>query len=104
MTVVSVYALFGNKDEADRIARMVIEERLAACANVLPGVQSIYRWQGVVEEAQEVACIFKTTQAEADALMTRIAALHSYDVPCVVTWQIEKLLGPYAEWVEANVG
>jgi periplasmic divalent cation tolerance protein len=104
MSVVSVYVLFSNADEAERIGRSVIEERLAACINILSPVRSIYRWHGQIETSDEVAAILKTSQAEADALITRIAALHSYEVPCIVTWPIEKLLGSYAEWVEENVG
>ena len=104
MSVISVYAVFGDANEAERIGRLMVEERLAACVNIIGPVRSIYRWQGVVEDSEEIAAIFKTTDAQADALMTRIAGLHSYDVPCVVTWPIEKILSPYADWVESNVG
>ena len=104
MSAVSVYVLFANAEEAARIGRTVVEERLAACINILGPVRSIYRWKGEIETADEVAAILKTTAAGADALMTRIAALHSYDVPCVVTWPIDKVLGSYAEWVEDSVG
>jgi periplasmic divalent cation tolerance protein len=104
MSVVSVYAAFANAEEAERIARVVVEERLAACVNILSPVRSIYRWQGTVETADEVAAIFKTTHHQVDALMTRIAGLHSYDVPCIVTWPVDKLLRPYADWVEDSVG
>jgi len=81
----------------------VIEERLAACVNVLGAARSIYRWKGKIETADEVAAIFKTHHWRADALMERIAALHSYDVPCVASWPIDKILGPYADWVEDTV-
>lgn len=100
MSVVSVYAVFANAEEAERIGRGMVEERLAACINILGPVRSIYRWQGAVETADEVAAIFKTSHAQADALITRIAALHSYEVPCIATWSIDKILGSYAEWVE----
>jgi len=104
MSVVSVYAIFANAEEAERIGRLVVEERLAACVNILGPVRSIYRWQGAVESADEVAAIFKTAHPQVDALMTRIAGLHSYAVPCIVTWPVDKLLGAYAGWVEASVG
>ena len=104
MSVVSVYAIFANAEEAERIGRTVVEERLAACINILPGVRSIYRWQGAVESADEVAAVLKTTAAGADALITRIAGLHGYDVPCIVTWPIDKVLASYADWVEGSVG
>ena len=90
-------------DEAERIGRIVVDDRLAACANIFPAVRSIYRWKGKVETADEVVAIFKTHHWRSDALMERIAMLHSYDVPCIVAWPIEKILGPYAEWVEETV-
>ena len=102
MSIVSVYAVFANGEEAERIGRQVVEERLAACLNILGPCRSIYRWQGAVETADEVAAIFKTTDRQAEQLMTRIAALHSYDVPCVVVSPIDKLLVDYAEWVEGS--
>ncbi|WP_341633693.1 divalent-cation tolerance protein CutA [Sphingomonas agri] len=104
MSVISVYAIFADRAEAERIGRSMVEQRLAACANILGEVHSIYRWKGEIEEAKEVAAIFKTSEKSADALITRITALHSYDVPCVATWPIDKILGSYADWVEQNVG
>ena len=102
MSIVSVYAVFTDAEEAERIGRTVIEERLAACVNILGPVRSIYRWQDEIEAADEAAAIFKTTQSGVDALIARIAALHSYEVPCVVAWPIERALASYAEWVEAS--
>lgn len=100
VSVVSVYAVFADAEEAERIGRLVVEERLAACINILGPIRSIYRWQGAVETADEVAAIFKTSQAQVTALITRVAALHSYDVPCVVSWPIDKITDSYAQWVE----
>jgi periplasmic divalent cation tolerance protein len=100
MSVVSLYAVFANAGEAERIGRTVVEERLAACINILGPVRSIYRWQGKIESADEVAAIFKTHHWNSDALIERIAALHSYDVPCIVTWPVDKVLRSYADWVE----
>ena len=100
MSVVSVYAVFANAEEAERIGRAVIEERLAACINILGPVRSIYRWQGKIETADEVAAILKTHHWNSDALIERIAALHSYEVPCIATWPIDKILRSYADWVE----
>lgn len=104
MSVVSVYAVFANAEEAERIGRIVVEERLAACINILSPVRSIYRWKGAVESVDEIAAILKTSDAAADRLVARIAALHSYDVPCIATWPIEKILADYAAWVEDSVG
>jgi periplasmic divalent cation tolerance protein len=103
MSVLSIYATFASAEEAERIARVVVEERLAACANILAPVRSIYHWEGGIETAQEVAAIFKTHHWRSDALMERIAELHSFDVPCIVAWPIEKIVGNYAEWVENTV-
>ena len=104
MSVISVYAVFADAEEAERIGRTMVEERLAACVNVLGPVRSIYRWQGTLERADEVAAIFKTRHSQADALIERVTALHSYDVPCVVSWPVDKVLREYAEWVEDSVG
>jgi periplasmic divalent cation tolerance protein len=104
LSIVSVYAVFADADEAERIGRTVVEERLAACVNVLSPVRSIYRWKGKVETAGEVAAIFKTTSDRSDSLIARIAGLHSYEVPCVVTSPIDKILASYAAWVEDSVG
>jgi periplasmic divalent cation tolerance protein len=103
MSIMSVYAVFASAEEADRIGRAVIEERLAACVNILGPVRSIYRWQGRIETSDEVAAIFKTHHWSGDALIERIASLHSYDVPCIVSWPIDKILRNYADWVEDSV-
>ena len=100
--IVSVYAVFANAEEAGRIARTLVEERLAACANILGPCRSIYRWQGRIEEADEVAAIFKTSAASAPALVDRIAALHSYEVPAIVIWPIDDAPRAYADWVRAE--
>jgi len=100
--LVSVYAVFADADEAHRIARTVVEEKLAACANILGACHSIYRWQGAVEEADEVAAIFKARVENAEALTARIAGLHSYDVPAIVVWPIERAWPAYADWVESE--
>ena len=104
MSVISVYAIFADADEAERIGRAMVEEKLAACVNLLGPVRSIYHWKGAVETAEEVAAIFKTSDECGGQLITRIAALHSYDVPCVAAWPIDKILGAYADWVEDSVG
>ena len=97
--IVTVYATFASDEEAMRIGRLCVEERLAACVNVLGAVHSIYRWQNSVEEAGEVAALFKTRRDGAAALIARIAALHSYDVPAAVVWPIADALSDYASWV-----
>ena len=103
MTIVSVYAVFANAQEAERIGREVIEQRLAACINILGACRSIYRWEGAIQTAEEVPAILKTHSWQADELIERIAALHSYDTPCIAVMPIEKLLRRYADWVEDSV-
>jgi periplasmic divalent cation tolerance protein len=100
--IVTVYATFPSEEEARQIARALVEERLAACANVLGPCRSIYRWQGEVEEAEEVATLLKTRAELAEALIARLAELHSYDVPAAVVWPISKAWPAYASWVEAE--
>lgn len=104
MSVVTVYAIFADADEAERIGRTVIKERLAACINILSPCTSIYRWEGEIDGAIEVPAILKTTAEAVDALITRIAGLHGYDVPCITVWPIDKLLVSYADWVEQSIG
>ena len=100
--IVSVYAVFADADGAERIARTIVEERLAACANILGSCRSIYRWQGAVEEADEVAAIFKARADKAGALIARIAELHSYEVPAIAVWPVDSAWPPYADWVAAE--
>lgn len=103
MSVVSVYCVFASTEEAERVGRTVVEEGLAACINILGPCRSIYRWQGVVETADEAPAILKTTTDKSDALIARIAGMHSYEVPCIAVWPIDKILLSYSEWVEATV-
>jgi periplasmic divalent cation tolerance protein len=100
--IVSVYATFATAAEAERIAGTVVDERLAACANILGPCRSIYRWEGKVEQADEVAALFKARADKAEALLGRIDMLHSYAIPCAVVWPISAALPAYAEWVKAE--
>ena len=100
--IVSVYATFGSAEEAARIARALVEERLAACANLLAPCRSIYRWKGAIEEGEEHPALFKTRAARAEALMARLAELHSYETPAAVVWPIADSLPDYGDWVRAG--
>ena len=97
--IVTVYATFGSEEEARRVARTLVEEGLAACANALAPCHSIYRWQGKIEEAPEHPVLFKTAAARAETLLARIAELHSYDVPAAVVWPIDRALNAFREWL-----
>jgi periplasmic divalent cation tolerance protein len=96
---VTIYAVFACADEAERIGRTETSEGLAACVNILPPCHSIYRWQGAIEQADEVPALFKSRADLADALIARIASLHSYDVPAIVAWPIAAGHGPYLDWI-----
>lgn len=101
--IVSVYAVFAGADEAGRIGRDMVERRLAACVNILGPCRSIYRWEGAVEAADEVAAIFKTAADRADALVSAIAEAHSYEVPAVAVWPVSATPPAYAAWaIEAT--
>jgi periplasmic divalent cation tolerance protein len=100
--IVSVYAVFADQQEACRIGGQMVEEKLAACVNVLGDCHSIYRWQGKVEVATEAAAIFKARADKAEALMARIAELHSYDVPAIAVWPIDDAWPAYVAWVESE--
>ncbi|HEX8571439.1 MAG TPA: divalent-cation tolerance protein CutA [Allosphingosinicella sp.] len=101
-SIVTVYSTFASEEEAGRIARALVEEGLAACANILGPCRSIYRWRGAIEESAEVAALFKTRSGLAEALIARLAELHSYEVPAAVVWPISSALDSYAEWVAAE--
>jgi periplasmic divalent cation tolerance protein len=89
-------------ERAAEIARAVVGERLAACGNVVPGLRSIYRWEGKVQEDAEALLVLKTTRARFDALRARVLALHPYDVPEVIALPVEAGSAAYLEWIAAE--
>jgi periplasmic divalent cation tolerance protein len=98
-----VYVTCADLDEARSIGRALVEERLAACVNLRPH-ESIYRWQGAVEQAMEAALLAKTTRAAWPALQARVRALHSYALPCIVAWRLAEGLADYCDWIAGSVG
>ena len=97
--IASVYSTFPSEEEARRVARQLVNERLAACANILSPCHSVYRWLGRVEETAEVPVVFKTRADTAGRLIDRIGEIHSYDVPAAVAWPIVSALPDYVRWV-----
>jgi periplasmic divalent cation tolerance protein len=87
---------------ADAIAQALIEERLAACVNLLPGATSIYRWEGRIERSDEVQMLIKTTLSRLEALQTRLCALHPYDVPELIVLEAVGGLPAYLHWVSVQ--
>ncbi len=88
-----------NPDKAAEIARALVAERLAACGNVVPGLRSIYRWEGKIEDEGEALLVLKTTRARFDALRDRVLALHPYEVPEVIALPVEAGHERYLAWV-----
>ncbi len=97
--IACVYVTTSNKEEAEKIARVVVDERLAACANVFDGATSFFRWQGKTIVAQEAVLFIKTNQTRIDDLIERVRKLHSYDNPCIVSWAIDKGAPDFLNWV-----
>lgn len=92
-----------NREEAERIAHALVEERLAACVNLVGGVSSIYRWQDAVEKAEEVLLLIKTRQQAVDALRRRVLELHSYEVPEFLVLPVEQESEAYLAWIVSSV-
>ena len=100
--VLLVLSTFGTADEARRVSRTLVEERLVACANILPAIESIYRWKGDVETSAETMVFFKTVTDNYPQLETRLRELHSYEVPEIVAFPLETGLPAYWRWVDES--
>ena len=98
---VVVLVTAANAEEGARLGRTLVEERLAACANVIGPIRSIYRWEGAVEEADEHLVLLKARGADVLALETRVRAIHSYDVPEVLALAVAAGSAPYLAWLTA---
>lgn len=104
MSAVFVYITAESVEQAEHIGRVLVEERLAACVNILPGMRSIYQWQGQIESALETVLIAKTRQSLTEALLAKVKALHTYDTPCAVVLPIAGGLPEFLSWIEAETG
>ncbi|MFZ0770627.1 MAG: divalent-cation tolerance protein CutA [Candidatus Sulfotelmatobacter sp.] len=93
----------GSEDEARKIARHLVESRMAACVNIVPHIASIYRWQHKIEEAREWLLVIKTTAAAFEQVTQSIAELHSYELPECVCLTIEEGSPSYLEWIADSV-
>lgn len=98
-----VYVTCPDSAEAERLAEAALAERLAACANILDGMRSLYWWQGKLERGQECVLLFKSEARLFERLKDKITALHSYDTPCVVRLPIDGGHGPYLDWISDSV-
>lgn len=97
--IVVAFSTFPSPERAADIARTLVSEGLAACANLVPAVRSIYRWQGEVHEDSETLAILKTTRAKVDEMKARLVALHPYEVAELIVLPVEGGHAPYLAWV-----
>ncbi len=100
---VLVLSTVARAEDAERIARELVERRLAACVNVVPGVTSIYRWKGGVERDEERLLLIKTRTERLAALRETLVALHPYEVPEAIALPIEGGHQPYLDWLDESV-
>lgn len=100
MSAIVVFITASGEEEAAKIARALVEERLAACVNILRGVRSIYTWEGKVQDEAEALMVLKTREALFDPLKRRVKELHSYEVPEVIALPITRGLEDYMAWME----
>ncbi len=99
-----VYCTCPDHDTALRIAQALVERQLAACVNLVPGLTSVYRWQGHTETASEVLLLIKTRQAVYPELEAALLALHPYELPEIIAVPIEAGLPAYLSWIETGTG
>ncbi len=95
-----VYVTTKDSAEALRIGRVIVEEKLAACANVIDGMKSIYRWENKIVEDAETVLVMKTAEDRVASLTLRVKEIHSYSIPCIVALPIESGNANYLEWIE----
>jgi periplasmic divalent cation tolerance protein len=94
-----VWVTFPDRETARKIGTQLVESQLAACVNLVPGAESIYRWQGKVEQAQEVLAVFKIRSSDWQMFEARLKDLHPYEVPEIVAFSPTEIHQPYADWV-----
>ena len=102
MSAIVVIVTASNEEEAAKIGRALVEERLAACANIVPKIRSIYRWEGKVQDDPEALMLIKTTDKAFDALVSRVKELHSYSVPEIIALPIGAGSSDYLSWIEES--
>ncbi len=90
-------------EDARRMARALVEERLAACATLLPGAESIFHWEGRIETAAETLVVLKTTAEKVEALEARLKELHNYETPEFLVLEVERGNRAYLDWIEASL-
>ena len=104
MDIVFVYMTAGDRIEARKIGKALIEMKLAACVNIIDSMTSLYEWKGQIQEDQETVLIAKTTIEKIAALKQKVAEIHSYECPCILTFTVSDGHEPFMRWIEAQVG
>lgn len=99
MRTYSVYITVNNPEEAESMARALVEEHLAACVNIFSPIRSIYRWEGAVHSDSEVAMIVKTSEKRLASLINKVRELHSYSCPCIEAFSIETGNADFLQWI-----
>jgi periplasmic divalent cation tolerance protein len=102
-TIVLLYVTCKDVEEAKNIAGSLLRQKLAACVNIMPHMESLYFWKGELQSSKEVVLIVKTTQEKCDMCADRIRALHSYELPCVLPISADGQKNPFAQWVRECV-
>jgi len=102
-TIYLVYITTGDKAEARQIGMALVEARLAACVNIIDHMNSLYRWEGKIQEDHEVVLLAKTTEKNLPALKEKVKAMHSYECPCMVCLPVMDGYGPFLEWIREQV-
>ena len=92
-----------DRESGERIAKALVEERLAACVNVVPGLTSVYRWEGKVEEASEALLLIKTAASKFEALKKRVQELHPYDLPEIIALSVTAGSSDYLKWITDSI-
>ncbi|MGH9667030.1 MAG: divalent-cation tolerance protein CutA [Bryobacteraceae bacterium] len=100
---IAVLTACDSPKTAARLARRLVEERLAACVNLFPGVRSVYRWQGKIEESQELMLLIKSSRQLLPALIAELEKIHPYEVPEIVALPIVDGGKPYLDWLDREL-
>jgi len=104
MKINFVYMTTGSRDEARKIGKELVISKLAACVNILDNMNSIYRWDGKIQDDTEVVMIAKTTEARVPQLIEKVKSLHSYDCPCIVSIPVSGGNPDFLDWIAGEVG
>ena len=99
---VLIYSTFPDAKSAETIGRECVEQKLAACVNIIPGMRAIYEWQGKVQIDEEVVVLFKTTQQLQQALIEKLSSLHPYEIPALIGFKASHIEEKYMSWLDAQ--